>query len=186
VSLIFGAVTYWHWWAFGGALAIVEAFVSGFVFLWLGIAAGLVGTLLWLWPGIGLDYQVLLFAILSVASVLGWRRWRAAHPGPSEQPNLNRRGAQYVGRQFALVEPISNGRGRIRLGDSSWTVTGPDLPAGRTVEVIGADGAVLQVRPAPDPREAGSRVFETRRAEGPGPASHGQPSAPAEPPAGRA
>ena len=146
--LILGAVTFWHWWAFGGALAIVEAFVSGFVFLWLGIAAGLVGTLLWLWPGIGPDFQVLLFAVLSVASVLGWRRWRSAHPAPSEQPNLNRRGAQYVGRQVALVEPISNGRGRIRLGDSSWTVTGPDLPAGRTVEVVGADGAVLQVRPA--------------------------------------
>ena len=79
--------------------------------------------------------------------MLGWRRWRSAHPAPSEQPNLNRRGAQYVGRQFALVEPISNGRGRIRLGDSSWTVTGPDLPAGQTVEVVGADGAVLQVRP---------------------------------------
>jgi inner membrane protein len=150
VSLILGAVTYWHWWAFGGALAIVEAFV----FLWLAIAAGLVGTLLWLWPGIGPDYQVLIFAALSVASVVGWRRFRAAYPARSDQPNLNRRGAQYLGRQFALLEPISNGRGRIRLGDSSWAVTGPDLPAGRTVEVVGADGAVLQVRPTADPGPA--------------------------------
>jgi membrane protein implicated in regulation of membrane protease activity len=151
MSLILGTVTYWHWWAFGGALAIVEAFVSGFVFLWLAIAAGLVGTLLWLWPAIGADYQVLLFAILSVTSVLGWRRWRATHPAPSDQPNLNRRGAQYEGRQFALVEPITNGRGRVRLGDSSWAVAGPDLPAGRTVEVVGVNGAVLEVRPIPDP-----------------------------------
>ena len=66
-----GAVEYWHWWALGGTLAIVEAFLPGFVFLWLGIAAGLVGCLLWLWPGIGLDYQVLIFAALSVASVVG-------------------------------------------------------------------------------------------------------------------
>jgi inner membrane protein len=151
VSLILGAVTYWHWWAFGGALAIVEAFVSGFVFLWLAIASGLVGILLWLWPGIGPDFQVLIFAALSVASVAGWRRFRSARPARSYQPNLNRRGAQYVGRQVALLEPITNGRGRIRLGDSSWSVTGPDLPAGRTVEVVAADGAVLQVRPAADP-----------------------------------
>jgi membrane protein implicated in regulation of membrane protease activity len=144
---LLGPVEFWHWWALGGVLAIVEAFVPGFVFLWLGIAAGLVGCVLWLWPPLGPDYQVLLFAGLSVASVLGWRRWQQAHPGASEQPNLNRRGAQYVGRQSTLVEPIVNGRGRIRLGDASWAVTGPDLPAGATVEVVGADGVVLQVRP---------------------------------------
>jgi inner membrane protein len=143
---IFGAVDFWHWWAFGGALAIVEAFVPGFVFLWLGIAAGLVGALLWLWPGISPDFQVLIFAGLSVASVVGWRRWRSAHPAPSDQPHLNRRGAQYLGRLVALVEPITNGRGRVKLGDSSWAVTGPDLPAGATVEVVGTDGTVLEVR----------------------------------------
>jgi len=140
---------FWHWWAFGGLLVIAEAFLPGFVFLWLGIAAGLVGVLLWLWPGIGPDFQVLIFAALSVASVLGWRRWRDAHPPQSDQPNLNRRGAQHVGRRGQLVEPISNGRGRIRLGDGSWSVTGPDLPAGQTVEVTGAEGVVLRVRPAP-------------------------------------
>jgi inner membrane protein len=139
---------FWHWWAFGGALVIVEAFAPGFVFLWLGVAAALVGTLLWLWPGIGPDYQVLIFAALSVTSVLGWRRWRDAHPAPSDQPSLNRRGVQYIGRRFTLLEPIAHGRGRILLGDSSWAVTGPDLPAGRAVEVTGADGAVLQVRAA--------------------------------------
>ncbi|MCE3247113.1 MAG: rane protein [Geminicoccaceae bacterium] len=140
---------FWHWWAFGGALVIVEAFAPGFVFLWLGIAAALVGTLLWLWPGIGPDYQVLIFAALSVTSVLGWRRWRDAHPAPSDQPSLNRRGTQYIGRRFTLLEPIAHGRGRIRLGDSSWT---------------GADGAVLQVRAATEgcatdrPRRCGAAV----------------------------
>jgi membrane protein implicated in regulation of membrane protease activity len=163
---ILGAVLYWHWWALGGALLIVEALVPGFVFLWLGIAAALVGTLLWLWPGIGPDFQILIFAALSVASVVGWRHWRSAHPAPSDQPNLNRRGAQYVGRQVALVEPITNGRGRVRLGDASWAVAGPDLPAGETVEVFGADGTVLQVRPvaagpaSPPDRPSGSVVAD--------------------------
>lgn len=144
------AVEFWHWWALGGVLVIVEALVPGFVFLWLGVAAGLVGTLLWLWPGIGPDFQILLFAGLSVASVVGWRRWQRAHPAATDQPHLNRRGARYVGQRFDLVAPITNGRGRIKLGDSSWTVAGPDLPAGQTVEVTGADGVVLQVRPTND------------------------------------
>ncbi|HYZ25377.1 MAG TPA: NfeD family protein [Geminicoccaceae bacterium] len=178
-----GPVEYWHWWALGGALLIVEAFVPGFVFLWLGIAAGLVGSLVWLWPGIGPDLQVLIFAGLSVASVVGWRRWRNAHPPSSDQPHLNRRGAQYLGRQFALVEPITNGRGRIKLGDSSWAVTGPDLPAGATVEVVGADGTVLEVRPvavagrAPtDPRTPGP--VDDGRSPGP-PRPSGEPGIPA-------
>lgn len=151
---VLGPVEYWHWWALGGALLIVEALVPGFVFLWLGIAAGLVGCLLWLWPGLGPDFQVLIFAALSVVSVVGWRRWQRAYPAPSDQPNLNRRGAQYVGRQFTLVEPITNGRGRIKLGDSSWAVTGPDLPAGETVVVEDADGTVLRVRPVMPDRAA--------------------------------
>jgi inner membrane protein len=117
------------------------------VFLWLGIAAGLVGCLLWLWPGVSPDFQVLPFAGFSVASVLGWRRWQSDHPATSDQPHLNRRGAQYVGCQSVLIEPIVNGRRRIRLGNASWTVAGPDLPPGATVEVTGADGVVLQVPP---------------------------------------
>jgi inner membrane protein len=170
-----GPVEYWHWWALGGALLIVETVVPGFVFLWLGIAAGLVGTLLWLWPGIGPDFQILAFAGLSVASVVGWRRWRNAHPPSSDQPHLNRRGDQYLGRQFALVEPITNGRGRIELGDSTWAVTGPDLPARATVEVVGVDGTVLEVRPL---------AAESRGVTDLGAAGHGRRLRPPAPPAG--
>jgi membrane protein implicated in regulation of membrane protease activity len=32
---------------------IVEAFAPGFMFVWLGVAAGLVGLLLVIWPGLG-------------------------------------------------------------------------------------------------------------------------------------
>ncbi len=140
-------VQFWHWWALGGLLAIVEVFAPGFMFLWVGIAAGLVGCLLLVWTGLSLPGQILAFAALSVASVIAWRRVQLARPVLTDQPNLNRRGAQYVGQRGTLALPIVNGRGRLRLGDSSWPVTGPDLPAGATVEVTGADGTLLQVQP---------------------------------------
>jgi hypothetical protein len=48
-------------------------------------------------------------------------------------------------------------------------VTGPDLPAGRTVEVTGAEGVVLQVRPVrreevdlPPDAKARAKAEETR------------------------
>lgn len=142
-----GPVEFWHWWVLGGALVILEAFAPGVVFLWLGIAAGVVGLALLAWPSLALEAQLLAFAALSLASVLGWRRWQSTRPERGDDPKLNRRGAQLVGRRFSLVAPIVNGRGRIKAGDATWAVAGPDLPAGRVVEVTDAEGVVLRVQP---------------------------------------
>jgi membrane protein implicated in regulation of membrane protease activity len=140
-------IQFWHWWALGGLLMIVEALAPGFMFLWLGVAAALVGLLLLVWPGLEFASQLLAFAVLSVASVIAWRRVQKARPAASDQPALNRRGAQYLGQRSALITPIVNGHGRIRLADGSWAVTGPDLPAGATVEITGVEGTVLRVVP---------------------------------------
>ena len=66
-------------------------------------------------------------------------------PFESDKPNLNRRGAQYVGRTFTLSEPITNGFGKIRVDDSTWKVEGSDSPAGAQIRVVGVDGVVLKV-----------------------------------------
>lgn len=142
---------FWHWWVLGGLLVAIEAFAPGFMILWPGVAAGLVGVIVLLWPGMPLPGQLILFAALSVASIVAWQAYRRAHPLSTDQPYLNRRGSQYLGQQFGLVEPIEHGRGRIRLGDGTWAVAGPDLPAGHVVEVIDVQGTVLHVRPAAVP-----------------------------------
>jgi membrane protein implicated in regulation of membrane protease activity len=142
------AAVFWHWWALGGLLVIVEAFAPGYLFLWYGAAAALVGLVLVLWPGLGLDVQLLAYAGLLILCTFGWRWYQRARPVVTDHPDLNRRGAQYLGRRFRLVAPIVNGRGRIEVGDSSWVAAGPDLPAGRIVEVTGIEGALLQVQAA--------------------------------------
>jgi inner membrane protein len=159
-----GSAAFWHWWAFGGLLVIVEAFAPGFMFLWLGVAAGLVGLLLVIWPGLGLSYQLLTYAGLLIFCAFGWRWYQRARPLVTDHPDLNRRGSQYLGRRFRLVAPIVNGRGRIEVGDSSWAVAGPELPAGRIVEVTGVDGVVLQVRAAVPEHDAQESVEEHGRA----------------------
>ncbi len=75
-----------------------------------------------------------------------------AHPGVSEsdQPNLNRRGAQLTGRTVFVAEAIDGGRGKVRIGDTMWPAEGPDMPAGTAVRIISASTSVLLVEATPE------------------------------------
>jgi hypothetical protein len=145
------SVQFWHWLAFGGLLGVLEILAPGFVLIWLGLAAVAVGLMLLAWPNLPFAYQLLAYAGFSVLSVFIWFQWLRRMPTASDLPGLNRRAEQLIGRKAAVVEAIVNGRGRIKLGDGTWSVTGPDLPAGQMVEITGADGALLKVRPANEP-----------------------------------
>lgn len=145
MDALFQHIDHWSWWILAIALLVLEAFVPGTFFMWLGIAAGVVGMLLLLAPGMGWEYQIVVFAAISVASIVLWRLYFRKHPVTTDQPTLNRRGAQYVGRTFTLGEPIVNGQGKIRVDDTTWKVLGEDCDAGSRVKVIGVDGVQLKV-----------------------------------------
>ena len=70
-----------------------------------------------------------------------------AHPAVSvsDQPDLNQRGAQLIGRVLVVAEAIEGGRGRVRVGDTLWQAEGPDLPRGAKVKVAAAKATVLLV-----------------------------------------
>jgi hypothetical protein len=138
-------IAFWYWWVLAALLVAVEVFAPGVLFLWLGLAAGVVGLMLWLMPGLGIEYQMLAFAVLSVAATLGGRWLVRRMPVATDSPLLNRRGDQYVGQTVVLTEAITNGAGRARVGDSVWRVEGPDLKAGTAVKVVGRAGTRLKV-----------------------------------------
>jgi len=138
----------WNWIILGFALLAVEIMAPGFFFLWLGIAALIIGTsaLLIAWPW---QLQIIGFAVLSVASAfVGKKILGYSDDVSSEDPHLNKRAARLEGKTFVLSEAIEQGSGRVKVDDSVWRVTGPDAPAGTKVRVTGGDGAVLTVEPA--------------------------------------
>jgi len=141
-------IVFWHWWIVAGILLILELTAPAFFFLWLGIAAAAVGLILLVFPSIDLETQLILFAIASVVAVLAWRKYRETRPVKTDQPNLNRRGQQYIGRVFSLSAPITNGVGKVTVDDSTWKVKGPDMPAGTHIRVTGVDGVVFKVEVA--------------------------------------
>jgi hypothetical protein len=141
-------VVFWHWFALGAVLLIVELLAPGMFFLWMAESAIVVGAVLWVLPDLALEYQLIAFSVLSVASIVVFRKYLKKNPIGSDRPLLNRRADQYVGRVFTLDEPIVNGRGKIRVDDSIWRVQGQDCAAGVRVKVVAAEGVILRVEPA--------------------------------------
>jgi hypothetical protein len=140
----------WAWFLIAVVLLGLELVATGVVFVWLAIAAAIVGAVHLVFPGMSWEVQFALFAALSFASVFLGRRFVASHPVESEDETLNRRGEQHIGRTYVVAEAISGGRGRVKVGDSVWTAQGPDAEAGSRVRVVAVEGIVLTVEPAGD------------------------------------
>jgi membrane protein implicated in regulation of membrane protease activity len=140
-------LVYWYWFVAGFGLLIVEMFLpTGFVLMWMGVSAMIVGVIAWLaptsWP-----VELMLFGVLSIVSFFAYRKlW--PQQAVVEQPSLNRRGHSYVGRTFTLSDPVINGVGTLRVDDSQWRISGPDMPAGSQVRVVQADGSTLRIERA--------------------------------------
>ena len=136
----------WHWISLGVSLVIFEVLLgTSFFLLWLGLCAISMSILVWLAPSLPWEYQLLIFGVISSGSIFLWQRYLKNNPIKTDHPRLNKRNEQYVGRTFTLHESIENGRGKIRVDDSSWIVEGPDLQSGNKVKVIGVNGVILQV-----------------------------------------
>ncbi|HWA41971.1 MAG TPA: NfeD family protein [Hypericibacter adhaerens] len=143
-----GNVEFWHWWILGVLLLLLEVLAPGTFFLWLGLAAGVVGLLLVILPDLGWQLQVLIFAVLSVVAVFAGRAWLKRHPIKTEDTGLNRRADALVGQIYTLAEAIHVGRGAVKVGDTVWRAEGPDLPKGARVRVIAVEGTTLKVEAA--------------------------------------
>ena len=141
----------WSWWLLGLVLLAAELVLPGFFLVWIGLAGIIVGAFsllfwdsaFWVW-----QVQWLVFAAVAVIVALLGRRYFYNNNQVTDEPFLNQRGASLVGRTATLGEPISEGRGRIRLDDTYWTVTGPDLPVGTRVKVVASNGRDLTVEAA--------------------------------------
>ena len=136
------------WWILALLLIASELLVPGYFMLWIGLAAAAMGVLLWLVPSMGVLAQAIVFGLLAFASCFIYARWlrpKLERRVPGSE-RLNRRAEQMIGQRYELIEAIVNGRGKASVGDGQWLVSGPDMPAGSTVEVISVDGTTLQVR----------------------------------------
>ena len=116
------------WLSLGGLLLAAEMLGGSGYLLWSGVAGVVTGALTWLLP-LSWDWQGTLFAVLTLLAAWLWSKW--------------------LRRRLTLDAPLVNGRGHVRVGDSSWPVIADeDFAAGSKVEVIAVEGITLRIRPA--------------------------------------
>ncbi|MCB1519252.1 MAG: NfeD family protein [Hyphomicrobiaceae bacterium] len=137
----------WNWFIIAVVLFLLETIIPGVHFLWFSLAAVVVGVLA-VATGIAWHWQLTIFALVAIGVIFAVRHY--AHPAisKSDEPDLNVRGAQYIGRFFIVSNEIVQGRGKIRVGDTIWNAEGEDAPVGARVKVVGVDGTALVVERA--------------------------------------
>ncbi|NDO79233.1 hypothetical protein CJP72_00175 [Citrobacter sp. NCU1] len=136
------------WLSLGGLLLAAEMLGGNGYLLWSGVAAVITGLTVWLFP-FSWEWQGTLFAGLTLLAAWFWWKWltRRVSEQKSSDSHLNQRGQQLVGRRFILDTTLVNGRGHMRVGDSSWPVSADqDLTAGTHVEVIAVEGITLKLK----------------------------------------
>lgn len=137
----------WYWLVAALALGIAELVIPGVFLVFLAIAAAITGAIALAVPGLGLGGELVAFALWSGIAVLIGRRWYHQYPVASADPMLNDRPARMIGQEVRVIDAMSGGRGRVRVGDGEWPASGADQPVGARVRIVAVEGGVLRVEP---------------------------------------
>lgn len=73
---------YWHWLVFAMILIMAEIFVPSFTIFWFGLGGLVVAGLMLLFSGIGLSWQLFIWAIPSCTFTFLWFRFIRPISGP--------------------------------------------------------------------------------------------------------
>ncbi len=137
-----------HWFVFALVLLGIETLgAGGFV-----IGTALAAFSLWLLglAGIELDWQMqlVIFSVLAIIYTVGYWKYFRNFNQKTDQPNINNRAAQLIGRQVTLSEDIGVGEAKLSIGDTLWRVRCAEpLSAGARIEVYDNEDMTLLVRP---------------------------------------
>lgn len=128
----------WPWVIVGAILIGLEIVAPGVFLLWIGFGAVLVGLSVLIAPELPMAWQLLAFAFAMLGSIgIGFAIQRKSRISITAT-TLNRELDALIGRQVEAIEAFSGGRGRIRVGDTSYTAESDEpVSAGVKLRVSG-------------------------------------------------
>jgi len=142
-------IQWWHWLVFGLVLVVAEiASAGGFYIIFFGLSAIVIGVLASANLAGNNAMQLLLFAVVSVTSLLLFRnrllKWFQTDP---QAPSVD----QIVGQVAVVIEDLlPDGVGKVELRGAAWAARnggGVPLSRGARCRVTRVDGLMLFVEP---------------------------------------
>ena len=140
----------WHWVVFGVVLMLSELALASFFILWFGVAAILVGVLLFFMPNIDLNWQIFIWTVASALLAFFWFKYLKPLSIDKTKAGLSREAI--VGEVGQVISaPSGDRRGQLRfpapiLGSDEWTIISQDtLMEGDRVRVKDVSGNSLVV-----------------------------------------
>ena len=144
----------WHWMVFGMLLMLTELLVPILVGFWFGLGAVFVAVALFVWPGLSLSLQLLIWVLCSLGMLAAWTLLFKRLMPDRTRAGLSRQSALGTVGQV-LVAPLSGAPGRVRfttplLGASEWPIISRDaVKEGDRVWVVDVSGNTLVVSLTP-------------------------------------
>lgn len=141
---------FWSWAAVAALFLGVEVMTGSGWLLWPAGVAALV-ALLATFAGLGPFDAALVFALLTIASILLARRYLPKSLFRHAGGDINDSAGRIVGHQGRVVAAFEGRSGRVFVDGKEWAAEledGETLAAGARVEVTGVAGAQLRVRSA--------------------------------------
>ncbi|WP_310618810.1 NfeD family protein [Flexibacterium corallicola] len=135
----------WKWWVLGLLLLGLEVAAPGWIFVWFGLAAFIVGGVA-LFVELSWQWSLGLFLAASVVSLVLGRSFMMKITRTQGDPELNQRGSRYLGREFVLADPIQNGQGTLHIDGTIWRISGDDTSVGTKVKIVEIEGVSLKVQ----------------------------------------
>lgn len=144
-------ISAWHWASLGIILLVLEIMGTAGFLIGSAIAAFLMSAIVSIDPDLSWKWQLAVFSISAAIFSLIYLKRFANFNENTDQPNLNNRAAQLIGKRYTLNEAIINGQGRIQVGDTFWKIScDDDLEASTQIEVTAVDSMTLIVKSVKD------------------------------------
>ncbi len=134
------------WMGVGFALVLAEVLMGNFILFFLGLASIITGVALWLGMPADNGIPFLLFAVLSIALLVGLRsRMRNLAVGDVASSSIDE---DFIGRDVQIESGFdvnSPGRGRVSYRGASWNAKSdqPHLPAGSFATIKSRESNLL-------------------------------------------
>ena len=140
----------WIWGILGLALIALEMLSGTLYILWFGIAALGLCALTYLFPNLGVTWQLVIFAILSIGSLAIWKQF---YQRKQDDSSIGQSRGEEIGRIGIITQAVSaRENGSIEfpqgvLGSRQWAaLSDEEIAVGTEAQIVAVEGNRLRVR----------------------------------------